>query len=126
MSYNVLIVDDQDAIRDVLRMRLEQSGHSVCEAANGVEALRALQTIPFDLIITDILMPEMDGLEAIRRIRREQPQVPIIAISAPSNQLYLESAAGLGANRVFTKPFELAAVALAVDELLAARAKPAP
>ena len=118
MSDSILVVDDEPAVRLVIRQKLESCGYDVCEAANGVEAQRALETVPFHLVITDIIMPEMDGIETINFIRKEQPDVKIIAISAPSNELYLESAEGLGAARVFAKPLNLAELAEAVAELV--------
>lgn len=118
MPPSILIVDDDAPIRSVLRRKLEQYQYDVCEAADGNEAIRALETTRFDLVITDIIMPEKDGIETICFLRLKQPEVKIIAISAPSNQLFLESARGLGAERVFTKPLKLAELADAVQELL--------
>lgn len=118
MPPSILIVDDDAPIRSVLRRKLEQYQYDVCEAADGNEAIRALETTKFDLVITDIIMPEKDGIETICFLRLKQPEVKIIAISAPSNQLFLESARGLGAERVFTKPLKLAELADAVQELL--------
>lgn len=118
MPPSILIVDDDAPIRSVLRRKLEQYQYDVCEAADGNEAIRALETTRFDLVITDIIVPEKDGIETICFLRLKQPEVKIIAISAPSNQLFLESARGLGAERVFTKPLKLAELADAVQELL--------
>jgi CheY-like chemotaxis protein len=118
MPHNILIVDDEAPVRDVLKHKLEQCGYDVCEAADGNEAIRALESVSFDLVITDIIMPEKDGIETICFLRAKQPDVKVIAISAPSNQLFLESAYGLGAARVFNKPLKLAELAQAVEELL--------
>jgi len=118
MCPSVLVVDDEPQVRLVLRQKLEQRHYEVGEAANGNEAVRALESKPFDLVITDILMPEKDGLETILHLRKEHPEVKIIAISAPGNQLYLSSACVLGAQRGFVKPFKLEEVASAVDTLL--------
>lgn len=119
MSHSILVVDDNEQVREVLRRKLESCGYDVCEAADGKEAMRALQTVPFDLIVTDIMMPEQDGLETICRIRKELPGLKIIAISAPSNETFLNDADRLGAARVFEKPLKLADLATAVEELLA-------
>lgn len=118
MPQNILIVDDEAPVRDVLKRKLEQCGYDVCEAADGDEAIRALESVPFDLVITDIVMPERDGIETICFLRAKQPDVKVIAISAPSNQLFLESAHGLGAARVFNKPLKLSELAKAVEQLL--------
>jgi CheY-like chemotaxis protein len=119
MPPSILIVDDDAPVRSVLRRKLEQCHYDICEAADGNEAIRALESTKFDLVITDIIMPEKDGIETICFLRLKQPNVKIIAISAPSNQLFLESARGLGAERVFTKPLRLAELAEAVQALLA-------
>lgn len=119
MPPSILIVDDDAPVRSVLRRKLEQCNYDICEAADGNEAIRALESTKFDLVITDIIMPEKDGIETICFLRLKQPDVKIIAISAPSNQLFLESARGLGAERVFTKPLKLSELAEAVQELLA-------
>ncbi|MFQ5806042.1 MAG: response regulator transcription factor [Phycisphaerae bacterium] len=97
MAHNILIVEDDQQVRDVLRRKLEQYGYDVCEAADGNEAVNALRTVPFDLIITDIVMPEKDGIQIIGFVRKECPQTKTIVISAPGNELYLENARGLGA-----------------------------
>lgn len=81
--------------------------------------MRALRTVPFDLIVTDIMMPEQDGIETICCIRKELPDVKVVAISAPGNEMFLTDAARLGAARVFEKPLKLADLAAAIEELLA-------
>jgi CheY-like chemotaxis protein len=118
MSPGVLIVDDEAPVRGVLRDALERRGYRVHEAADGGQAIRALETASLDLVITDIIMPEKDGIETICFLRMNQPWVKIIAISAPSNEIFLESARQLGADRVFSKPLKLADLADAVDQLL--------
>ncbi len=97
---------------------LEQAGYDVCEAANGDEAIRALRATNFNLVVTDILMPEKDGFETIMYLRKEQPGTKVIAISGGENRLFLESAAGLGATRILTKPFRPSELIQAVKELL--------
>jgi len=77
----ILVTDDEDQIRAMLRHALESSGHEVLEANNGEEGVRIYQKQPADLVITDILMPEKEGLESIRELRRLNPAVRIIAIS---------------------------------------------
>ncbi len=118
MARSILIVDDEEQVRHVLRLKLERCGYDVCEATGGDEAIRFLRTVPFDLVITDIVMPDKDGLETIVFIRKEQPDVKVIAISAPSNRLYLEDARGLGATHAFEKPLNLAKLAQTVKDLL--------
>ena len=97
---------------------MEQSGYEVDEAADGKEAIQKLGEGPFDLVVADIIMPERDGLEVIMFLKKAHPHIKIIAISAPSNEAYLKTAKALGASRLFAKPFELAELGKAVDELL--------
>lgn len=118
MKPRILIVDDESQIRHLLRTCMEQRGYETHEAADGRQAIAKLAADAFDLVIADIVMPEQDGLEVIMYLRKQQPNVKIIAISAVGNELFLQSARGLGASYVFTKPFELADIEHAVEELL--------
>lgn len=118
MAHSILIADDDDAVRQIMRISLQQAGYDVCEAANGAEAIRALRTTPFDLIITDILMPEQDGLETIMHVRRQNPNLKVLAISGADNTLFLANAAGLGATQILRKPFQVSALLAAVASLL--------
>ena len=104
----ILVIDDEELIRETIRMKLEQSGHEVIEAGNGVEGLLALEQHAVDLVVTDIIMPEQEGIETIRRIRDRDPHVGIIAISGGGrtrNFGFLEFAKKLGANSALSKPF---------------------
>lgn len=104
----ILVIDDEELIRETIRMKLEQSGHQVIEASNGVEGLLVLERTSVDLVVTDIIMPEQEGIETIRRIRDRDPAVGIIAISGGGrtrNFGFLEFAKKLGANGALSKPF---------------------
>ena len=79
--------------------------------------LQHLDERTFDVVITDILMPERDGLETLQHTRKTQPDAKVIAITGAANDLYLDNARGLGASRVFQKPFKLKEIAAAVKEL---------
>jgi CheY-like chemotaxis protein len=119
---SVLVVDDEPEIRTVLRRVLERAGHAVTEAENGRKAVRALSEAPIDLVITDIVMPEQEGMETILQIRRLRPDIKIIAMSGGGRRVsmdFLPLAVRLGADRTFEKPFKPAHVAAAVSELLA-------
>lgn len=118
MRRSILIADDDDAVRQVMRIALQQAGYDVCEATNGAEAIRAMHAAPFDLIITDVLMPERDGLEMIMHVRRRNPNIKVLAISGADNALFLANAAGLGATQVLRKPFRVAALLALVADLL--------
>jgi len=120
MSGRILVVDDSEVVRNILRSKLEGCGYEVVEAADGQKAIQRLDEGAFDVVITDILMPEKDGLETLQHVRKTQPDAKVIAISGAGNDLYLENARGLGASRVFAKPFKLEEIADAVKELMPA------
>ena len=93
----ILVIDDQAPVRTLLRTVLEQAGHEVTEAPNGRLGLAAYRASPADLVITDILMPEMNGLDLILELTRAFLNVKVIAISgAPDNQNALDAAKLLG------------------------------
>ena len=128
---SILIIDDEEDIRDALKMVLESAGHAVRLASNGNEALVLQRKAAADLIITDIIMPEKDGVSTIKEIREEFPGIRVIAISggggvqpteyvpdAITTTAYLEAAKQAGADRVFTKPFERQDLIQAVDDLI--------
>lgn len=123
----ILVIDDEELIRETIRMKLEQSGHVVIEAANGVEGLRALEDGLFDLVVTDIIMPEQEGIETIRKIRHRDPQVAIIAISGGGrgrNYQFLDIAKKLGANEALPKPFTGSQLLALVETTLRGTVKP--
>ena len=121
---SILVVDDDEMVRDAIASALKRSGYSVLEAADGREAADRFKLDPVDLVITDILMPERDGLETIQSLSRGTDSVPIIAMTGLScrSSLYLEMARTFGAVRVLEKPFELSELIRVTRELLAARA----
>jgi CheY-like chemotaxis protein len=117
----ILIIDDEDLIREVVKEMLEAEGYIVSMAANGKEGLRVYQKELPDLIITDIFMPEMEGLETIRELQRGSPKVKIIAISGGGEKgmlSFLSYAKRFGALRALEKPFSREELLTAVRELL--------
>jgi DNA-binding response OmpR family regulator len=117
----ILIIDDEDQARRMLHQVLERAGYEVVVARNGSEGLERFRAEPTDLIITDILMPEKEGLETIMDLRREFPQAKIIAMSGggrAGNLNFLAIAEVLGAQRTLHKPFELQEMLTAVRDLL--------
>jgi len=117
----ILIVDDEDMVRLTLRKFLETAGHEVFEAENGEKGLKAFQDQPADLVITDIIMPEKEGIETIVDLKKEVPDLPIIAISGGGrigNMDFLEIAGKLGARHVLSKPFDRQELLRLVDECL--------
>jgi CheY-like chemotaxis protein len=105
---NILIVDDEDQMRKYMLEVLRGEGYAVSEASDGKKAIRQIQRKAFKLIISDVVMPVMDGFELIREIRKRFPTLKILAISgAGYNTLdvYLNLAMGYGADAILLKPF---------------------
>jgi len=118
----ILLIDDEELVRTALRKALETSEHEVVEAENGDHALVWHKKQPFDLIITDIIMPGKEGIETIMDLKQESPELPIIAISGggPDRHMtYLETAKFFGADHMLTKPFSSEALHNCVDTCLA-------
>lgn len=104
MNINVLVVDDEKSLRDFVRRNLEVRGYHVFTASNGIEALAVFDNEHIQMVIMDIMMPHMDGLEATRRIR-EESHVPIIILTAMGEEADKVRAFDLGADDYLTKPF---------------------
>lgn len=104
MNINVLVVDDEKPLRDFVRRNLEVRGYHVSTASNGVEAMAVFQNENIHLVILDIMMPHMDGLETTRRIR-EKSRVPIIILTAMGEEADKVRAFDLGVDDYLTKPF---------------------
>ena len=105
----VLLVDDDDVTREVLADILAEAGHHVVEAATGRVALDRLRRSRFDVLVTDVIMPEMDGLELIRAVRLVDTNLQIIAMSAGGSQFgfdFLPYANAFGANGMILKPVQ--------------------
>lgn len=107
--YTILVVDDCAGIRELVKKCLNLAGHEVICAATGVEATKLLTEQQFDLLITDIFMPDMDGLELISLVAKEHPSLSVLTISGASgcfaDKIYLQTARLLGAHAVLVKPF---------------------
>jgi len=116
----ILIIDDDDLIRVLLRSALEERGYEVAEAANGRQGLELYRQRPTDLVITDILMPEMNGLDLILELTRAFLNVKVIAISgAPDTENTLDAAKLLGVRHTLHKPFRMDALLKTVQYELA-------
>jgi CheY-like chemotaxis protein len=117
----ILLVDDEEAIRNMVRTLLGSELYEFGEAVNGLEAQALLEKQKFDLIISDVIMPDCDGIELVMAIRRKLPDIKVIIMSGGGRVRaghYLDLASKLGAARVFEKPFDTAALRQAVKELL--------
>lgn len=118
---SVLIIDDDTSIRLVLRTALERTGYRVAEAANGAEGMQRYRTAPTDLVITDVFMPDQDGIETIQQLREEFPEVRILAISGGAvggTSGTLTDALLLGADATLAKPFTMDQLTRAVAGIL--------
>ena len=121
---HILIMDDDDNVRMNLREMLEREGYEVVEAPDGKKGMRLFRESPADLVITDIVMPEQEGIETVKELRDNFPTVKIIVISGGGKlkpEPYLKLAGLLGADKTFTKPFKLGDMLRAVKELLLRR-----
>jgi DNA-binding NtrC family response regulator len=117
----ILLVDDEDLVRQLFEAVLELEAHEVTTASDGNGALAALATGTFDVVVTDIVMPDKEGIEVIMEMRKMRPELPIIAMSGGgrgSSADYLEMAALLGAKRTLAKPFSAQDLLDAVSAVL--------
>ena len=117
----ILVIDDDTAIRSVVRRGLERVGHDVTEAPDGDAGLKAYRAHHTDLVVTDIIMPEREGVETIMALRKEFPGLKIIAMSGGGGGSadFLGIAKKLGARRALTKPFGHRELLEALEEVLA-------
>ena len=118
----ILVIDDEEQVRSMLRMTLEDAGYEVVDAPDGDIGIRLFREKPADIIITDILMPEKEGIEMILELRKDFPGVKIIAISGGgrfrSPNTFLTMAEHFGAARTFSKPIRQRELLSAVQELI--------
>ena len=123
----IILIDDEPEVRHLMEQVLTGAGHVVRGAGDGDEGLRLMRADQPDLLITDLLMPNKEGIETIREVRREVPRLPILVISGTANAaLYLEVATLLGAQVSLAKPFRSAELLRTVDALLLRGVGPAP
>lgn len=119
----ILVIDDSAAVRELLEQMLRLADHDVLVAANGKEGLDQIRRQSVELVITDLFMPEKEGLETIQELRRDFPNLPIIAMSGePGMPTLLGIAKRFGAARTIEKPFDRTEMMTAVEDVL--RMKP--
>ena len=102
---HILAVEDERSIRKLLRLYLDEAGYTVTEAADGAEALSKMRTGGIDLVLLDLMIPEIDGLEVCRRIRADHPSIPIIMLTARDDEASRVTGLEMGADDYVTKPF---------------------
>lgn len=116
----VLIVDDEEHIRELIKFNLKKEGYDTDVAVNGTEALKIIREIKFDLILLDLMLPEIDGLEVCKEIRRneETSDIPVMMITAKGEEFDKVLGLELGADDYITKPFSIRELMARVKALL--------
>lgn len=117
----ILLVDDDELLRPTVAQALTERGFAVVEAADGEQAMKRFRAEQPDLVLTDLVMPNQEGIETIVQLRRLAPHLGIIAMSggvARNPENYLKIAGALGANRTLRKPYSVAELFAAVTEVL--------
>src|SRR5262249_39537933 len=123
----ILVIDDQTSVRNAIRAMLEYAGHTVVAAECGHNAVGAIEAFAFDLVMVDIIMPGLDGLDTIKILHDSAPSVPIIAMSGysfrggSSDLDYLHMACELGASCCLQKPFRPRELMEAIERCLGPR-----
>jgi len=118
---NILVVDDEKDILEVLKDILVEAGHRVAVSTNGKHAVELAENEPFDLLLTDLIMPDKEGISIIREIRKTDSSIAIIAMSGggyAEPAFYLETAEGFGADITLTKPFTRVKLLNTIDQIL--------
>lgn len=119
----ILLVDDDDDVRTATQLMLQRAGHQVETLPDGRRVLERCRARPFDAVITDVVMPEQEGIETIRTLRQEDPEIVIIAISGGggygSGAQYLQTAQLIGADATFEKPVGSTRLCHAIEDLVA-------
>ena len=115
--YSILVVDDESRIRTIIRKYAEFEGHKVTEAADGMEAVLRCREGGYDIVIMDIMMPELDGFSAVREIRKTS-DVPIIMLSARGEEYDKINGFGLGIDDYVVKPFSPKELMMRVDAVM--------
>jgi CheY-like chemotaxis protein len=121
ISVTVLVADDNEVAQRLCRRVLEKAGHKVLTASDGLEAVALALANPLDMILMDVAMPGMDGLEAMRQIKAQKPGMAIVIASAHSMASDRERFLAAGADDVLSKPFRLTDLTAVVDRLTANR-----
>lgn len=114
----ILIVDDEEIIREILKEMLHLEGYKTLEAENGMAALDVLESNPVDLVISDIRMPKLDGLELLKKIRHKNPDYPPVVLVTGYTDYTESNILMHGAKKIIHKPFTYEAIVKMVNEVL--------
>ena len=120
----ILVIEDDSSVRGVVRRALERVGHTVFEGVDGGDGFDQVVRNRVDVVVTDLVMPNQEGIETIQRLKRLDPRIPIIAMSGVASEgefSILDDALLIGADAALEKPFDIADLIGAVDRLLARR-----
>jgi DNA-binding NtrC family response regulator len=115
----ILVIDDEAGYRDMLKFELTMDGFSVLQAAGGREAFHVLSDAPVDLIITDMKMPEMDGLDVLTAVRKDHPRMPFVLMTGFALEERVQKALALKTCAYLKKPFAIDELKTALDAALA-------
>ena len=116
--YSILLVEDEENLQEALKLNLELEGYLISSAYNGAEALKAVQQEHFDLIILDIMLPEIDGISVLENIRLTGNLIPVLILSAKNNSADRVLGLKKGADDYLNKPFNLEELLLRVQNLI--------
>ena len=117
----ILLVEDEENLHEALKLNLELEGYKVVSAMDGMQAVKALQNQYFDLMILDIMLPEMDGIEVLETIRIQNNELPVLILSAKNTSADRVMGLKKGADDYLTKPFNLEELLLRVQKLIPIR-----
>ena len=118
LRYNVLVVDDEEGVRNLVSTLLSQRGHSCFQAVDGADALNKAVQNEFDAVITDIVMPKMDGIALIKELLKRTPKLPIMVITGHDKESSSVTAVAAGAKEFIKKPFSLTEFALRFQKMM--------
>jgi CheY-like chemotaxis protein len=122
LNKSILVVEDDEATRKMLLLSLQQAGYAVTCASGRTEVLALVRYHPFDLVLTDVLMPEFDGIEVIKAVKRSRPATPVLALSGGGSSMTshftLRLAKAFGTGVLSIKPFYLQELLTAVEKAL--------
>ena len=117
-NHNVLVVDDNESVREVLTIMLSRRGYRCESATNGIEAVEKVRQSDFDAVVTDLQMPEMDGIGLTRELHQHFSDLPVMIMTGQSDDSLVESAMSAGARGLLSKPFEISELLMRLQKML--------